>query len=121
MPAPKTSGIDALLGWGIGISYSLVGYVLQSVDEEDNCEVTRTLNEIGAIAGYTFHNFTKTLKVGGLIYDATVLPKPGDTMTVNGVLYYVMPPVSKARASGEKTKFTISLERAEDNNLPAAA
>ena len=120
MADPKTlAPAGVTLKWGIG--YTLAGYILKSSDEEHNCDVTKTLDEKGSIIDVTFYNFTKSLKVGGLIKDATVLPAPGDVMTVNGVAYYVMPPVSVSRADTEKAKFTISLERAEDNAIPAAA
>ena len=118
MANPITSG-TVTLKWGIG--YTLAGYIVKSHDEEESCEVNKTTDESGSNVDYTFYNHVKTLKVGGFIKDTTILPHPGETMTVNGVLYLVMPPVSISRSDTEKAKFTISLERSLDNNIPAAA
>ena len=112
---PK-SGVTLL--WGIG--YTLTGYILQSADAETTSEVARTTDESGETVAYAFYDQKKTIKVGGVVKSGTVLPEPGDTITINSVLYVVLPPVSERRSAAGFVQFEISAERAEANSIPAA-
>ncbi len=118
MSTPILKSLNGVtLKWGVG--YTLPGYIVQNATSETNADVAKTLDEKGSIVGYSFYNLTRTLKVSGVIKDATVLPAPGDEITVNEVKYFVMPPVTEEASNNDFTKFTLSLERAEDNALPA--
>lgn len=112
---PK-SGVT--LVWGIG--YTVTGYIIQSADAETQSEVARTTDESGELVAYAFYDQRKTLKVGGVVKSGTVLPDPGDTITVNSVLYVVMPPVSERRSATGFVQFELNLERSEANSVPAA-
>lgn len=112
---PKT-GVTLL--WGIG--YTLNGYILQSADSEVTAEVAKTTDENGETVAYAFYDQKSTIKVGGVIKSGTVLPDPGDSITINSVLYVVMPPVVKKQSATGFTQFEITAERAEANSVPAA-
>ena len=111
---PK-SGVTLL--WGIG--YTLTGYILQSADAETTSEVARTTDESGETVAYAFYDEKKTIKVGGVVKSGTTLPDPGDTITINLVLYVVLS-VSERRSATGFVQFEISCERSTANSVPAA-
>ncbi len=110
--------LGVLLKWSV---FAVPGYIVDSANSESQAEQIETKDENGNTAAISIFNRTKTLTVGGYIKDATVLPEPGDTMSVDEILWIVQSGVQEQRSAGQHVKFTIPLKRYLDNNLPAAA
>lgn len=116
MAAIIKSKAGTTLSFGVGLT--LTGYIITDATKKTSAEVVRAEDEAGEKAAYAFLDETTTIQFSALVLSGTVLPKPGDEVTIATVKYLVMPDVELRQVNKDFHRVTILLERAEANSIP---
>ena len=97
---------------------AIAGYIVQSDTQDSQSKMTDAVDANGSTLAVAFYDFYKDIDFVALLESGTALPAVGSSVTVNSVLYAVLPPVSQREVNTKFTEVTIKLRHWTDNVIP---
>jgi len=111
------TGVTLLFGIDSYIA-ALAGYIVQNDSQDQNCKMADAFDTQGSTVGVAFYDQMLDVKFTALLLSGTSLPAPGSTVSINSVLYAVLPGISQKEKNNGFTECELSLRRWVDNAIP---